>query len=112
MERTLRVTQARHAIEDVIFRYAEAVDGGDMEALGNLLSACTIVMQDGGKLTGGAEIAEHYRNIIRFYDETGKPTEYQRGRCSPRTRHITTNLVFEFNTEVNSVNVRSYFTVY
>jgi hypothetical protein len=34
MDRTEEITQARHAIEDALFRYAEAIDTGDIETLG------------------------------------------------------------------------------
>jgi len=112
MERALKVVQARHVIEEVLFRYAEAVDHGDLETLAELLHACTMVLTDDTRLEGGAAIAAHYRSIIQFYDDDEKPVEYQRGRTTPRTRHLTTNVLFDFSSQLTSADVRSYFTCY
>jgi 3-phenylpropionate/cinnamic acid dioxygenase small subunit len=112
MDRTLKLVQARYAIEDVLFRYAEAVDTGDLEALGDVLHGCVMVLPDGRRLQGGAAIAAHYESIIIFYDEAENPVTYCRRACTPRTRHVTTNLLFAFSKAVDSADVRSYFTAY
>ena len=96
MEKALKMLQARHAIEQILFRYAEAVDQGDLETLGDLLHSCTVELSD-HRLEGGAAIAAHYRSIIRFYDDQENPVDYQRGTTTPRTRQVTTKLVFDFD---------------
>jgi 3-phenylpropionate/cinnamic acid dioxygenase small subunit len=69
-------------------------------------------MPDGNTLTGAEEICDHYRNLIIFYDSDGNVVPYQRGECTPRTRHVITNLVFDFDNAVKAADVRSYFTAY
>lgn len=112
MERTLLLAQARSAIEDVLYRYAEAIDDGDMETLANVLGGCALVLPDGTRLEGGTEIADHYRSLIRFYDADGNEVEYRRGHCTPRTRHVTTNVRCVFDAPLTGAEVRSYFTAY
>lgn len=112
MERTLKVVEARHAIEDLVFSYAEAIDLGHIERLVELLADCTLTMPDGSRLQGGAAIADHYRSIIRFYDDDDNEVSYRAGACTPRTRHVTTNLQYEFAGDVESADVRCCFTVY
>jgi 3-phenylpropionate/cinnamic acid dioxygenase small subunit len=112
MERALNLAQARYAIEDVLYRYAEAIDDGDMAALSVVLGGCTVILPDGSRLQGGTAIADHYRSIIRFYDADGNEVEYQRGHCTPRTRHVTTNVRCTFDAPLTGAEVRSYFTAY
>lgn len=112
MERTLKVVQARHAIEDIIFRYADAVDGADMETVGRLLHACTVTLPGDVVLQGGNAIRDHYSRTVVFYDRDERVVPYARLACSPRTRHITSNLIYDFDPAVTTADVQSYFTVY
>lgn len=112
MERTLNLMQARYAIEGVLYRYAEALDDGDLETLSTVLAGCTVILPDGTRLEGGPAIADHYRSIIRFYDADGNEVEYQRGLCTPRTRHVTTNVRCTFDAPLKGAEVHSYFTAY
>jgi len=111
VERTLEIAAARHAIEDIVFRYAEAVDEGDYAALAKVLHHCTLVMPNGNNIVGGSAIAANYRSIIVLYDAAEQRVKFAPG-ASPRTRHVTTNLIYEFSDDVTSANVRSYFSVY
>ena len=112
MDRTLKITQARFAIEDALFRYAEAIDTGDIETVGTLFAHGAVVLPNGDKVEGYQAVFELYRDIIIFYDDAEQPTPYVRGACSPRTRHVTSNVIYEFDNEVTSAEVRSYFSVY
>jgi 3-phenylpropionate/cinnamic acid dioxygenase small subunit len=112
VERTLKIVQARHAIEDVLHRYAAAIDTADLEAIGPLLHGCALFMPDGAKLDGGAAIVEHYRKVILFYDDDERVVEYRQHRCSPRTRHVITNVTYRFSPDVTVADVHSCFTVY
>ena len=112
MERGQAIAQGRFAAEDIIQRYAEGIDMGDIETVGALFARGEIVMPDGTALRGTTEVYEHYANLIIFYDGDSNVVPYERGACTPRTRHITTNLICEFNNAVNQVDVRSCFSVY
>jgi len=112
MERTLKTVLARHAIEAIVFGYAEAVDSGELERLATLLTGCEVIMPDGRRLEGGRAIADHYAGILQFFDAAGNAVSYGSGPCTPATKHVTTNLQFEFDNAVTRAAVRSYFTVY
>jgi len=110
-ERLMRMFDARCAIEDVLYGYAEAIDSGHLEQLEDLLGDCELVLRDGTSMRGAA-IAERYRNMIIFYDEAENVVEYCPGRSTPRTRHVTTNVRCEFDAAVTEATVRSYFSAY
>jgi 3-phenylpropionate/cinnamic acid dioxygenase small subunit len=112
MDQTEQITQARHAIEDALFRYAEAIDTGDIETVGTIFTQGAVVMPNGDKVEGYQPVFELYRDIIIFYDADEQPTPYVRSACSPRTRHVTSNVIYEFDNEVTTAEVRSYFSVY
>ncbi|MEC7910162.1 MAG: hypothetical protein VYC46_00515, partial [Pseudomonadota bacterium] len=49
---------------------------------------------------------------IIFYDDEDNEVEYNRLKCSPKTKHLNTNIQYSFNADITSANVSSYFTVY
>ena len=112
MERTQTIAVGRFAAEDIMLRYAEAVDNGDIETVGTLFAKGELCMPDGTALQGTTAVFEHYSNLIIFYDADGNVVPYARGQCTPRTRHVTTNFIYEFNNAANQADVRSYFSVY
>lgn len=112
MDRSWSIAQARFAIEGIVFRYAEALDGGDLEALAELFAAGAIKPAVGEPVQGAEAVLGLYAKIVKFYDAQENPVPYQRGQCTPRTRHLTTNLIFEFDSAVTEAQVRSVFTVY
>ena len=112
MDRSQNVAQARFAIEGIVFRYAEALDGGDLEALAELFAAGVVKSAVGEPAKGAQEVFDLYAKVVKFYDADENPVPYQRRQCTPRTRHVTTNLIFEFDNAVTQAEVRSVFTVY
>lgn len=112
MDRSLNVAQARFAIEGIIFRYAEALDAGDLEAMAELFAAGLVKSAVGTPAKGAQEVFDLYAKVVKFYDAEENPVPYQRLQCTPRTRHLTSNLLFEFDNAVSQAKVRSYFTVY
>ena len=111
MERTVKIAQARFCIEDIIFKYAEAIDGGTLESLGLLFSRAELKNAD-GQVVVGDDIVQHYADRVIMYDAKGNEASYQPGVTTPRTRHVTTNLIYEFNNAVDRADVRSCFTAY
>ncbi len=112
MGQTQEVSEARFAVEDIMLRYAESIDTGDMESVGAVFAKGELVMPDGSSLVGAQAVCEHFSKLIIFYDADGNVVPYLRRQCTPRTRHVTSNVIYEFNSAVNQVNVRSYITCY
>jgi SnoaL-like domain len=87
------------AIENLIATYAELVDHGDFTAVGVLLQQATFT-GGAGTVSGRSAIEEMLReNVIVYEDGT------------PRTKHITTNVVIEVDEDAGTAAARSYFTV-
>ena len=89
------------AITNELYRYAEVVDAGDFDELGELMEHCTFRYGPDGidGPSGSQAIAASYRAaIITYADGT------------PRTRHITANPIIELDGE--TARVRSVYTVF
>lgn len=112
MERIQVIAAGRFAVEDIMLRYAEGIDTGDIEAVGEIFAQGEMVMPDGSSLVGAEDVFEHFSNLIIFYDADGNVAPYKRGECTPRTRHLTSNIIYDFNDAVDQVDVRSYITCY
>ena len=93
---------ARTEIENLLYLYAEAIDAGDFEAIGQLFSK--------GKMFGtdGAVSGEGSDGVRAIYDRSTKVFE----DGTPKTQHVTTNAIFEFSEGGRSAQVRSRFTVF
>lgn len=87
---------ADQAVRNLIFAYAEAVDGGDFAAVGALFAHGDFV-GSGAALTGDAVARMFEKTIIRYDDGT------------PRTKHVTTNVAIELDRA--TATAKSYFTV-
>ena len=87
------------AITNELYRYAELVDAGRFDEVGELMEHCTFSYGDGaGGPSGAQAIAAMYRNTVITYDDG-----------TPRTRHITANPIIE--TEGDTATVRSVYIV-
>jgi len=112
MERIQAEAAARFAIEDIMLRYAEGIDTGNIEIVGAIFGKGALVMPDGSSMRGPKAVFKHFSNLIIFYDPDGNVVPYARGQCTPRTRHVTSNIIYEFNDAVNEADIRSYITCY
>jgi 3-phenylpropionate/cinnamic acid dioxygenase small subunit len=83
-------------IENLIARYAFLVDDGDFAGLGRLLG-------DADLTPNGGPIVRVAANIERFAHETLKTYD-----GSPRTRHVTTNVIVEVGDYGRSATSQSY----
>jgi len=89
-------------IEILIYTYAERVDAGDLEGMASLFSHAEFFGPDGKIAASGAEeFLSLQRQAIKIYSETG----------TPRTKHVTTNVIIEVDESTNVATARSYFTV-
>jgi len=88
-------------ITALVFRYAECIDGGDFEGVADLLA-------DAELSAGDTQLACRDRDaVLRQYQRSTR--RYPDG--TPRTKHVTTNLVVEVDEAAGTATCRSYYTV-
>jgi 3-phenylpropionate/cinnamic acid dioxygenase small subunit len=87
------------AIENLIATYAELVDDGDFAGLGTLLADATFT-GSGAPVSSPDAIEKMFRGMLIVYDDG-----------TPRTKHVTTNIVIEVDEEAGTAVSRAYFTV-
>ncbi|HLJ08088.1 MAG TPA: nuclear transport factor 2 family protein [Acidimicrobiia bacterium] len=92
---------AERSIENLIYSYAGFVDDGDLEAMAGLFADATIGV-DGmsAGLRGREKIQELFRSTIRIHEDG-----------TPRTKHVTTNVLIDVDDSNGTATARSYFTV-
>jgi len=103
--------KARLEIESIMFHYTSSIDSGDLESTAKIFTKGAI-HSSGNILQGYSEVFNTYESAIIFYDDEDNEVEYNRLKCSPKTKHLNTNIQYSFNADVTSANVSSYFTVY
>ncbi|QFU77270.1 nuclear transport factor 2 family protein [Halioglobus maricola] len=87
-------------IENLIYRYAELIDDGDMDTLAGLFSRARFLDPSGEvQGEGSRAIGAIYRAFTRVFPEG-----------TPRTHHVTTNVIIEVANQ--TAEARSYFTVF
>jgi hypothetical protein len=92
------------ALENLICSYAERIDAGDFPGVAGLFAHGRI--QTAGNeapvtiASGSDEVLELYRSTTRLHADG-----------TPRTRHLTTNVMIRLSDNGASASARSYFTV-
>jgi 3-phenylpropionate/cinnamic acid dioxygenase small subunit len=98
------VTDAHRAVERLLFAYADAVDAGDLAAVGALFAVGRVCGETAdGPVTlaeGSAAVEAFYRSMVRLYDDG-----------TPRTRHVTTNVTVEVDDAAGTASASSTYTV-
>jgi hypothetical protein len=92
------------AIANLVHRYAELIDTGDYGGVGQLFEHGAIRVEQGGAITavgGRAEVQAFYERHTRRFPDSG----------TPKTKHLTTNLIIEVEGDASTATCRSYFTV-
>ena len=89
-------------IANLVFRYAELIDRGDFDGIGSLF-ANAVITADGSDVEwrGADAITAMYVDRTRRYDDG-----------TPKSKHVTTNLIIEVDDERAHATCRSYYTVY
>ena len=88
------------AIENLLDRFAELIDLGELDAIGELLSRARFIGPEGEVHAEGSEaILAIYRSFTRLYEDG-----------TPLSHHVTSNLIIEV--EGSAARARSYFTVF
>lgn len=91
--------EARHQIENLMYRYAEAVDQANFDEITKVFGNAKILLGAETEMTG-AELSDMFKENILLYDG------------SPRTHHVTTNLIVDLSDDGTSAACRSYYTVF
>ena len=93
----------RNAVEHIVYGYAERIDLGDFAGVAELFAHATY--KGGGPddpgVVGSAPVLEILETMVRRYDDG-----------TPRTKHVTTNLVIDAGDDGTSATARSYYTVF
>jgi hypothetical protein len=88
-------------IQNLVHRYAECIDLGDFDGLGDLLARADVGAADNpGSLSGHDAVVAMFTSTTRRYPDG-----------TPRTKHVTTNLIVEVDAAAGTGTCRSYFTV-
>lgn len=94
--------EARNAIEHIVYGYAERVDLGDFPGVADLFAHARY--RGGGYDDQGVEgskpVLEILEQMVRRYDDG-----------TPRTKHVTTNLMIDADEDAGTATARSYFMV-
>jgi 3-phenylpropionate/cinnamic acid dioxygenase small subunit len=87
-------------IADLVYRYAELLDAGDLDGVAALFSFATWGSGTRAeRLEGAGQVRRAYDGVILYEDGT------------PHTKHVITNLVIEHDDGSTHASSRSYFTV-
>lgn len=90
-------------IANLLFRYAEMLDDGDIDGVGALFAHARVkfeVDDEDGALDGEGLRQVWDRCVIRYPDGT------------PRSQHVTTNPIIEVDEDAGTATCRSYYTVF
>ena len=93
-------TEDRLTITDLIYRYAELIDAGDFEGLGELLGRAAFGGPKTPTVSGAKNIAGLFGMTTKRFGDTG----------TPKTRHLVLNLIVEL-ADHSSATARSTFCV-
>ena len=88
------------AITNLVYRYADLIDRGDLAGVGQLFAHGTMDTGDGNLLRGADAVEHSYDIVLRYPDGT------------PGTRHVTTNLLIDVDEDAGTGSCQSYVTVF
>ena len=87
-------------IANLLYRYAELMDEGDLSAVAALFAQAKVKVGGGEVLEGAAPMEAMWREVVHIYP------------CgTPRTKHVITNPIIEIDERAGTATCRSYYTV-
>ena len=89
------------AITNLLYRYAELMDAGELEGAAALFARARITTGGGEVVEGSAPMLALWRAHIRIHDDG-----------TPRTKHVITNPIVEVDEDAGTATCRSYYTVF
>jgi 3-phenylpropionate/cinnamic acid dioxygenase small subunit len=95
-------TSSEVAICNLLYRYAELMDGGDFVAVAELFRHARVVLDPANDVSVDAD------GILKMW--TDSVIRYPNG--TPRTKHVTTNPIVEVDDDAGTATCRSYYTVF
>ena len=87
-------------IENLVYAYAERIDAGDLAGVAELFRHGRIEAAPGVVLEGVDAVRKLYESSTRLYDDG-----------TPRTRHVTTNVIVEVDDAAGTAAARASYTV-
>jgi 3-phenylpropionate/cinnamic acid dioxygenase small subunit len=93
------VSSISDEIRTLLFTYAERMDAGDFEGVGALFSEAAYRSENGAAFRGARELCDVLSAVVILY------------AGSPRTKHVTTNVIVETGATAKEATARSYFSV-
>lgn len=91
-------------IENLLYTYAERIDGGDLEGVADLFEHGRILPSPDApremSFDGREGVLGMYKAATRLYADG-----------TPRTRHVTSNVIIEVDDDAGTAKSRSYYTV-
>ncbi len=95
------MTDSSTELSNLIARYAELIDAGDLEGVSELLAHAAVGAGDSPSLLAGKEaIRSLYESTTRIHPDG-----------TPGTKHVTTNLILDIDDDGGTASARSYWTV-
>jgi 3-phenylpropionate/cinnamic acid dioxygenase small subunit len=96
------VARSETLITDLLYRYAECIDQGDLEAAAALFEHARLRVRgaEGDGTVDAAGVLQVWRDFIVLY-----------GDGTPRTKHVITNPIVEVDEAAGTATCRSYYTV-
>ena len=89
------------AIECLLYAYAERIDAGDFAGVAALFADGEIRAGEHGPAFRGADAVRRlYESTVRLYADG-----------TPRTKHVTTNVIVDVDESAGTATARSYFSV-
>jgi 3-phenylpropionate/cinnamic acid dioxygenase small subunit len=92
---------AYQAVSELIYTYAERLDLGDYEGVADLFAGAVITRTSAPDVSRGREEV-----LARYTAHTRKHAD-----GTPRTKHMTTNLIVDVDDTAGMATARSYFCV-
>jgi 3-phenylpropionate/cinnamic acid dioxygenase small subunit len=92
---------AKTQIANLLYRYAECMDSGDLAGAASLFEHARLRVGGGGDGTvDAAAMLAFWKAAVMLYPDG-----------TPRTKHIVTNPIIEVDDAAGTANCRSYYTV-
>lgn len=88
-------------IEHLLYAYAERIDAGDLQGVGELFRNGRIVAAPGMVFEGVDAVRGLYERTTRLHEDG-----------TPRTHHVTTNVTVEVDDTAGRATARSSYTVF
>jgi 3-phenylpropionate/cinnamic acid dioxygenase small subunit len=88
-------------IENLVYRYAERIDAGDLAGVAELFRHGRIEAAPGVVVEGAENVRRLYEGSTRLYEDG-----------TPRSRHVTTNVIIEVDDDAGTAAARASYVVF